>query len=92
VYVLDINVGSFSNVANGSYMIYSTPFGNAAIAGQIDSTGTVEYKITATSGAFRLDAAYGSIQATIPDGGMTAALLGSSLLGLTYLRRRFCQS
>lgn len=68
-----------------TYTILSDAF-SVNVAAKINADGQFDYSITATSGDFYLRGAYA--QFSVPDGGTTAALLGCSLLGLVYLRRR----
>jgi hypothetical protein len=72
---------------------------SGVLLGQLDSTGTLQYTISATSrGWFSVlsadllvntDSGSGISTRSIPDGGLTVVLLGGALLGLGALRRRF---
>jgi hypothetical protein len=59
----------------------------------INTTGQLEYTVTALGGSFTLDLAYLQVEAgsygnaPVPDGGTTAILLGMAFLGLTGFRR-----
>ncbi len=70
-------------------------FGNYSIEADIQADGKVDYEISATSGDFQVINGLmkvGTVTGNnnrVPDGGMTLALLGSGILGLCALRRRF---
>ena len=59
----------------------------------INSTGKLEYTVSAVNGSFTLDIGYLEVDANsfgnapVPDGGTTAILLGMAFLGLTSVRR-----
>lgn len=64
----------------------------------LDTTGQLSYTVSRTSGSFQLVDAVLTVEATtrssstggnsVPDGGMTAMMLGSGLLGLAGLRKK----
>jgi protein with PEP-CTERM/exosortase system signal len=87
-----INIG-FNDLVfnNGSFTgtLVTELGGNAALVGNIESDGFVNYRIRAISGEFIFDAAYARFNT--PDGGSTVALLGFSLAAVGVLRRRFAR-
>lgn len=71
--------------------------GVASLLGDINDDGELNYTISATSGNFNVllaKLAVSTVHSTsggsnsVPDGGLTLALLGSSLLGLYAFRRK----
>ena len=89
--------GSNEFASGGSLIIgrFVFGFGNLAIEADIQADGKVAYEISASSGDFRVINGLmkvGTVTGSnnrVPDGGMTLALLGSGILGLCALRRRF---
>jgi hypothetical protein len=81
--------------------VFSTAFSlssgvTATVEGSINTSGAVDYAITANSGSFILDAAYMEIEAqpttqAVDDGGITAVLLGSAIFGIAAFRTKFSQ-
>ena len=61
--------------------------GNLAVIGDIQSDGIVNYRVRTFGGDFVFDAAFAHFN-TVPDGGSTVALLGLSLAGIGFLRRK----
>ena len=54
----------------------------------ISETGKLDYKITANTGEFKVDAAMLEVNATsVPDGGSTAVLMGLGFLSLAGFRK-----
>lgn len=87
-----------ADFASGGSLFFSEvvfAFGNLSIKTDIQADGKVDYEISATSGDFRVITGsmnVGTVTGNnnrVPDGGMTLALLGSGILGLCALRRRF---
>jgi hypothetical protein len=77
---LVFNDGSFTGT------IVTDLGGNAALVGNIEDDGFVNYRIRAISGEFVFDGAYARFNT--PDSGSTVALLGFSLAAVALLRRR----
>ncbi len=61
--------------------------GNLAVIGAIETTGIVNYRVRALAGEFVFDAAFAHFN-TVPESGSTVALLGLTLAGIGFLRRK----
>lgn len=61
--------------------------GNLAVIGDIETDGIVNYRVRTFGGDFVFDAAFAHFN-TVPDGGSTVALLGLTLAGIGFLRRK----
>ena len=98
-----IDLGSIAEVTGGFVQNYTFTFGasDVSILTDINADGKISYTIVATAKHFQLDSAELDIVATVkdstssttdtrvPDGGTTVALLGSSLVGISLLKRKF---
>jgi len=83
-----IDIGDIQVDQNGNFIVrLNTTFGGSGVLrGSIESTGAVDYRVTASTGEFYLDGAYAGFQT--PDGGSTVVMLGMALIGMELLRRR----
>ncbi len=79
------NVGGITSFANYSVFSQGLEFN---ILTSIQSTGILNYTVTASTGNFDLIAGIGTITVNVPDGGTTLAMLGGSLLGMAAFRKR----
>lgn len=96
-FTIELGANSFKN--GGGFFIPFVPVlsgGEIDIAAQLDldAEGKLSYTVRSTKGDFILGSAGILAEAApraVPDAGSTLALLGLGMLGLTALRRRFCQ-
>ena len=87
VYSFDAtSVASYWNAAIGEWDIGGN--GIAMITGYTPTTGTWTVNLSQTGASFAFDATSGA-EASVPDGGSGAVLLGSAFLGLGAVGRKF---